>query len=352
MASSKKPFPEIDDSPPLENLIGQSESMKRVFQLTRIAANSHVPVLLSGEIGTGKNQIAKAIHQLGHRANSPLLSINCGSESAEVIESLIFGGNHSQQNHLELADGGTLLLDEVNRLSDTAQLRLLLVLLEGKFQRPGDTTQNEIDVRIVASSTTNLANEVAEGRFREDLYWCLNVFPIDLPPLRRRQEDIESLIKFYLSNYSNGTGKKISKLQPDALQALIDYPFPGNIRELQNYVLRAIVLATDNVLSIDHLPIAVTGGVKQAQVAVFRPTDDESLLREFVYSQLSKAEPDQEDLYERIVGPLEKELLLQILDACNQTQTKAAKRLGINRNTLYKKLVDFGLVKPKNESNE
>lgn len=352
MAPSKNHFPEIDDSPPMENLIGQSEAMKRVFQLTRIAANAQVPVLLSGEIGTGKNQIAKAIHRLGARAESPWLGINCGSESPEMTEALIFGGNSNRQNHFEIANGGTLLLDEVNRLSDTAQLRLLQVLLEGKFQRPGDTIQNTVDVRIIASSTINLATEVAEGRFREDLYWCLNVFPIDLPPLRRRQNDINLLVDLYLKNYSEATGKLVSKVQPAARQALADYPFPGNIRELQNYVLRGIVLASGIELTVDLLPVAVTGGVKEAQAAVFRPTDDESLLREFVYSQLSKSEPDQNNLYQQIVGPLEKELLQQILDACNQTQTKAAKRLGINRNTLYKKLVEFGLVKPKTDSNE
>lgn len=340
----------VDSVAPIENMIGSSDVMKRVYSLTQIAAQSRVPVLLSGEMGTGKEHVAKAIHQQGPRSNSPWVMINCGSESKSMIEEMIFC--HEGSGQLQLANGGTLLIDEVNRLSDTAQVRLLQVLLDGKFQPPGTAQLIPVDVRLIASSNVDLSKEVAEGRFREDLYWCLNVFPIDLPPVRRRTDDIDDLVAHYLKTYSKATGKSVTKIHPDAQKALRAYPFPGNLRELQNYVLRAIVLAPGNELTPDLLPVTVTGGVQDAQSAVFRPTDDEALLREFVYSQLSKAEVDQTNLFEGIVGPLEKELIIQVLDACNQTQTKAAKRLGINRNTLYKKMVEFGLARPPTETKE
>jgi DNA-binding NtrC family response regulator len=194
--------------------------------------------------------------------------------------------------------------------------------------------------------------EVTEGRFREDLFWRLNVLPIALPPLRRRDEDIELLVKYFLESYSLSNKKEIRKIDPEAMKALVDYQWPGNVRELQNYIERAVVLAQSDQLVPSLLPTAVIGDSKAAQSAVFRPTDDESLVREYVYNRISKAEDDENDLYQMIVDPVEKEVLMQVMQNCNQTQTKAATKLGINRNTLYKKLVDHGLAKSKSTDSD
>ena len=206
---------------------------------------------------------------------------------------------------------------------------------------------------MIAASNCDLNELVAEGKFREDLFWRLNVLPIRLPALRRRGSDVELLVKHFLDVYSKLNGKDISKVDPSAMQSLLDYAWPGNVRELQNYIERAVVLSEDNLLEKKLLPAAVTGSTEAARTAVFRPTDDESLIREFVYSHISKAEPNAEDLHKQIVDPVEKELLTQVMENCNQTQTKAAHRLGINRNTLYKKLVEHGLAKQngKTQSN-
>ena len=191
---------------------------------------------------------------------------------------------------------------------------------------------------------------VAEGKFREDLFWRLNVLPIRLPALRRREADVELLVKHFLNVYSDLNSKELAKVEAGAMQALLDYGWPGNVRELQNYIERAVVLSEDNILEKKLLPAAVTGSTEAARTAVFRPTDDESLIREFVYSHISKTEPEAEDLHKQIVDPVEKELLSQVMENCNQTQTKAARRLGINRNTLYKKLVLHGLAKQNDKT--
>ena len=178
------------------------------------------------------------------------------------------------------------------------------------------------------------------------------MLPISLPPLRRRVGDIELLVRHFLKVYSTANGRRIDKIHPAALKALTDYPWPGNVRELQNYIERAVVWSTGNQLEPELLPAAVIGDSKAAQAAVFRPTDEESLIREFVYNRLSQAEEDAEDLHKQIVEPVEKELLVQIMQICNNTQTKAATRLGINRNTLYKKLQDYGLTKSNGKPSE
>ena len=235
-------------------------------------------------------------------------------------------------------------------MSSTLQVKLLRVLQEQEFERVGDSETVKVDVRVIAASNCDLSQELLENRFREDLYWRLNVLPINLPPLRRRPEDIEELVRHFLKHYSKVNGKSVVKIHPDAMKTLIGYPFPGNVRELQNYIERSIVLARDDELTNALLPQTVVGDIQDAQAAVFRPTDDEALVREFVYSQVSKADPEATEMYKQIVDPVEKEMLIQVLDSCNHTQTKAAKKLGINRNTLYQKLVKYGLAKSKNDS--
>jgi transcriptional regulator with PAS, ATPase and Fis domain len=352
-------FENVDDSP-LDGLIGSSSLMKRVFQITRLYAKSTAAVLILGETGTGKELIAKSLHELSDRSHGPFVKINCGALTETLLESELFGhvkGSFTdavsdRAGRFEAADGGTIFLDEVNSMTSTLQVKLLRVLQEQEFQRVGDSETIKVNVRIVAASNCDLNQEVVENRFREDLYWRLNVLPLNLPPLRRRPKDIEKIAQHYLQHYSQTNKKQVSRIHPDAMKALVEYPFPGNVRELQNYIERAIVLARGDELSVSLLPKTVIGDVEDAQAAVFRPTDDEALVREFVYSQVSKSDVEDSELYKRIIDPVEKEMLIQVLDNCNHTQTKAAKKLGINRNTLYQKLVKYGLAKSKTDEKD
>jgi len=353
----KSRFKNVDDTP-LDGLIGESTAMREVYQLTRKFAASGASVLLMGETGTGKELIASSLHQLSDRASGPFVRVNCGALTETLLDSELFGhvkgsftdAIRDRTGRFEAAHGGTIFLDEINSTSLTLQVKLLRVLQEREFERVGDSRTIPVDVRVIAASNCDLNELVAEGKFREDLFWRLNVLPIRLPALRRRGSDVELLVKHFLEVYSGINDKEISKIEPSAMQGLLDYAWPGNVRELQNYVERAVVLAEDSILEKKLLPAAVTGNTEAARTAVFRPTDDESLIREFVYNHITKAEDEAEDLHKQIVDPVEKELLTQVMENCNQTQTKAAQRLGINRNTLYKKLVEHGLAKQNGQN--
>ena len=353
MAINGKPT----SSAPLHGLVGDAPAMQTVYRLTRLAAKSNASVLLLGETGTGKELIASALHRLSPRAEGPYVRVNCGALTESLLESELFGhvqgaftdAKQNRTGRFEAAHGGTIFLDEINSTSSTLQVKLLRVLQEREFERVGDSRSIAVDVRVVAASNRDLAVEINEGRFREDLYWRLNVIPISLPPLRRRREDIEKLVKHFLKHYSELNRKSVTKVEPAAMTALVDYSWPGNVRELQNYVERAVVLSETGLVTLDLLPNAVVGDSEAAQEAVFRPTDEKSLVREFVYSRIMKADAKATDLHKQIVEPIEHELLVQIMESCNNTQTVAARRLGINRNTLYKKLKEFGLDKQSAE---
>ncbi len=328
--------------------------------MTRRAATSNASVLLLGETGTGKELIATALHQLSHRESGPFVRVNCGALTESLLESELFGhvkgsftdAFRDRTGRFEAAHGGTIFLDEINSTSSTLQVKLLRVLQEKEFERVGDTKSVHVDVRVIAASNRDLSREISAGRFREDLFWRLNVLPIHLPPLRRRPEDVPALVGYFLKIYSELNESAVNEIHPEALDALTTYRWPGNVRELQNYIERSVVLANGPVLTPDLLPRCVFGDAPKADDAVFRAVDDESLIQEFVYNGIQKAKSSAVDLHKRIVEPVEKELLRQVLDACNQTQTKAANKLGINRNTLYKKMKEYGLEKNSSKSEE
>jgi DNA-binding NtrC family response regulator len=338
-------------------LIGQSPAMQEVYRLTVLAAKSNASVLLLGETGTGKELIACALHRLSSRATAPFIRVNCGALPETLLDSELFGhvkGSFTdalkdRAGRFEAATGGTIFLDEINSTSSTLQVKLLRVLQERQFERVGASQTVDVDVRVIAASNRDLNKEVSDGRFREDLFWRLNVLPIQLPPLRRRKEDIEPLVRHFLKVYSQQNNRQITQIEPRALQALIEYNWPGNVRELQNYIERAVVLGAGSALEFGLLPVCVTGSPQAASTAVFRPTDDQSLIQEFVFNQLAKAGKEATDLYDRVILPLEKELLAQVMENCRQIQTKAAQNLGMNRNTLYKKLKEHGLEKSEQE---
>jgi DNA-binding NtrC family response regulator len=342
--------PHVDDSPVLEGMIGEGPAMREVYRLTRQVAATSATVLLTGETGTGKELIARAIHELSTRSTGPFIRVNCGALSETLLESELFGhvkgaftnAYENRTGRFEAAHGGTIFLDEINSVSYTLQVKLLRVLQEHEFERVGDTKTIHVDCRIVAATNCDLLDEIEEGTFREDLYYRLNVIPIYLPPLRDRPEDVPLLVKFFAERYAELNERAISRITEDAISALTSYSWPGNVRELQNYVERAIVLSTGDELTADLLPPHVRG---MAPVRIGRKKSGgiDALCRELVTLGIAEAGEDAENLHERIVSLAEKELILQVLKRCQGVQTKAASRLGINRNTLHKKISEYGL---------
>jgi len=225
--------------------------MLEVARLTRLVARTSATVLLTGETGTGKELIARSIHELSPRVSGPYVRVNCGALSESLLESELFGhvkgaftsANENRTGRFEAAHGGTLFLDEINSVSYTLQVKLLRVLQEQEFERVGDNRTIRVDVRVVAATNRDLLDEVARGTFREDLYFRLNVVPIDLPPLRQRTGDVPDLVDFFIRKYAQSNKVAVSTISAEAINALERYSWPGNVRELQNYVERAIVFS-------------------------------------------------------------------------------------------------------------
>lgn len=318
--------------------------------MTRKVAPTSVTVLLTGETGTGKELIARALHELSPRASGPFIRVNCGALSESLLESELFGhtkgaftnAHENRTGRFEAAHGGTIFLDEINSVSYKLQVKLLRVLQEQEFERVGDTKSIRVDCRVVAATNRDLQDEIAEGRFREDLYYRLNVVPIYLPPLRERRDDLPLLIDFFRHRYAAANKVPVPSVPPEVMRALQNYDWPGNVRELQNYVERAIVLSSNNTLSMDLLPAYVRGGTSIRGSRQGAKTL-ESLCNELVALGMSQSSELDTNLHERIVSLVEKEVIGQVLKSCQGVQTKAATRLGINRNTLHKKIADYAL---------
>ena len=334
----------------LPGLIGSSDAMQEVYRITRQAAGSRASVLLLGETGTGKELIAHALHDLGERRSRPFVRVNCGALSENLLESELFGhvrgsftgAIDNRTGRFEAAHSGTIFLDEINSTTPLLQVKLLRVLQEREFERVGDTQTIRVDTRVVAASNRDLAEEAAEGRFREDLYYRLNVVPIWLPPLRQRREDIPALVTHFLNAYNEENDRYVVHIDQRAMEALQDYAWPGNVRELQNYVERAVVMAAGDELTLDLLP-GVVRGESDAPRGAFRRMDFDSLAVQLVEEGLVGADDEANDLHGRIVDRVEREVIEQVLGRCDGVQIKAAQRLGINRNTLHKKIKDYGL---------
>jgi transcriptional regulator with PAS, ATPase and Fis domain len=278
--------------------------------------------------------------------------VNCGALSENLLESELFGHVHgaftgaikNRTGRFEAAHTGTIFLDEINSTSRMLQVKLLRVLQEREFERVGDTQTIRVDVRVIAASNRNLMEMVDADVFREDLYWRLNVVPIEIPPLRQRRDDIPQLVAFFLNYYNEVNDRYVVHIQREAMQAMQDYHWPGNVRELQNYVERAVVMADRDELTVDLLPPAVTGS--EPSRSRIRGADIESLTYEVVQQGLSTSTPEEDSLHTKIVNRVERELIAQVMHVCNHVQTKAAAKLGINRNTLHKKLKEYDLDNP------
>jgi DNA-binding NtrC family response regulator len=341
-----------DTGPPIPELIGSGPAMQQVYRLVRQVAPFGASVLLLGEIGTGKQLIARAIHQLSPRSSGPFVRVNCGATAEDLLEGELFGyvrgwlGRAADQRsgRFEAAHAGTIFLAEIDAAPPRLQAKLLRVLQEHEFERVGDTHTICVDARVIAASSRDLWEEVEAGRFREDLYHQLSVVTVSLPPLRQRREDVAGLVAHFLKIYSQQNDRPLLRPRQEAIDALEAYDWPGNVGQLQSCMERAVVLAPGDEFTCDLLPEAVLGG-KPRRLGRGHATDLASLASELVEQGITTAGPQAQDLHAAIVNQVERELIAQVMTACEGVQTKAAARLGINRNTLHKKLKQYGLEK-------
>lgn len=334
----------------LDGMIGNSPAMAEVYRLTHQVAATPATVLLLGETGTGKELVARALHELSNRSSGPFIRVNCGALSESLLESELFGhvkgaftnAFENRTGRFEAAHGGTIFLDEINSMSFTLQVKLLRVLQEQEFERVGDSKTIRVDCRIVAATNRDLTDEIEAGRFREDLYYRLNVVPIYLPPLRERADDIPLLVQYFTKRYAAAMGRSIPKISDDVFALLKTYAWPGNVRELQNYVERSLVLCSNDLITPDLYP-PHTRGLAPIRLGRAKGGSLQTMCSELVTLGITDAGEDSSEVHERVVSLVERELILQVLRTCQGIQTKAATRLGINRNTLHKKIEDYHL---------
>ncbi|MEN8670157.1 MAG: sigma-54 dependent transcriptional regulator [Ketobacter sp.] len=328
------------------NIIGQSEAMQRVFRLMEKAMDTAVSILLTGETGTGKEVFARAIHENSVRKHKPFVTQNCAALPEQLLESELFGykkgaftGATSEKKGLfELANGGSIFLDEIGDMPLNLQSKILRVLQEGEVRPLGATGSVKVDVRVVAATHCNLPEKIKSGEFREDLFFRLNVFPIVLPALRDRDADIKLLLDHFVKKYTRLYGKRVAGISPTALDLLLNYPFPGNVRELQNAIERAVLLCEDGgSLLIEHLPESIQD-CTQGRVVVGRRSG-ETLIHQ------SRAMQDFSSL-KKAVNAYEISVIEQHLQANNWNQTRTAETLQIPRRTLIDKMSRYNIKTP------
>ena len=307
-----------------ENIVGKSEPMLKIFDLVGQVANSRSTVLLQGESGTGKEIIAKALHLNSPRHDRPFVPVNTGSMPTDLLESTLFGhvkgaftsAIASKKGLFEIADRGTLFLDEIATMSLETQAKILRVLQDRRFMHLGGIQEIQVDVRIIAATNIDLRQLVREGRFREDLFYRLNVITIELPPLRQRREDIPLLVQFFLKRYAEENDRPARRVTPEALRPLMSYAWPGNVRELENVIERAVVLSSGSEITIDLLPDNLLG---RGSTFTLHDAPTDASLFEVV-----------EDVERRIIGDM--------LEKCNWNQTEAAERFKVPLSTLNQKI--------------
>jgi len=310
-------------------IVGRSERMKQVLERVAMVAPADTSVLILGESGTGKELIANAVHQGSSRADKRFIKVNCAALPETLLESELFGHEKGaftgavakRPGRFQLADGGTIFLDEIGEMTPATQAKLLRVLQEREFEPLGSTKTVKVDIRIIAASNRVLEEEVKKGTFREDLFYRLNVVPIDLPPLRERKEDISLLIQHFLKIYNEKNNRNLQGFHPRALDALMRYSWPGNIRELENLVERAIILTREDYVPFSDLPEPIrsaTGDSMSTQI------------REGIRPGMT-------------IREMERELIMKTLDDNDNNRTRTARILGITRRTLQHKLKEYDL---------
>ena len=311
----------------LENIVGSSPAMERLFDVIRQAAPTQATVLIEGASGTGKELVAQAIHHLSPRASGPFVAVHCAALSRELLESELFGHEKGaftgaiaqRKGRFELASGGTLFLDEIGEIDASVQVKLLRVLETRQFERVGGTETLTADIRVVAATNRDLAAEVKAGRFREDLFYRLNVVDIRMPTLAERTGDIPMLCDRFVKEFAPANGRTVAGFEPAAMAVLQAYPWPGNVRELRNTVEKMVVLSRGELLTVQDVPANIRDGAETAARVSPEPIPTESLAQ------------------------AEKRKILAALDAAGGNRSRAADALGISRRTLHRKLAAWGV---------
>ncbi len=335
------------------DILTNSGTMQVLIQSALRAAASTATVVIQGETGTGKELLAKFIHAHSHRAHKPMVSINAGALSPTLLESELFGhvkgaftgADHDRKGLFEIANGGTLFLDEAGEITLEAQVRLLRVLQERCITKVGDHHAIPVDVRIIAATHRDLAVEVKAGRFREDLFYRLNVVNLQIPPLRERTEDIPLLVNHFLQKYNRANFKMVEEVPRHVLEMLISYPWPGNIRELENCIQKAVVMAPSTVLADELVPPTVRSYAaanpvpRQLLMPVMPPEDPDQILSHALVRYADLVGADLMRLFTRA----EQVLITHTLNQERGVKLRAAKLLGINRVTLDRKLAEYGI---------
>ena len=315
-------------------IVGQTPGMTKIYDLIEKVARSPTTILITGESGTGKELVAKALHDQSDRNDKAFISVNCGAIPETLFESELFGHEkgaftgaiNARQGRFELADGGTLFLDEVGELPLDMQVKLLRALQERTFERVGGVKPVQVDVRLIASTNRNLEEEVRQGTFRQDLFYRLNVIPIQLPPLRTRKQDIPLLVEHFIGRFNERLEREV-EISPEAMEALIGWNWPGNIRELENVMERSVLLCDSQCIQVSDLP--EIGEMASADGAEGLPNDVEEMgLKEYVRAHTAM---------------LERARIQKVLEAEENNVTRAAKQLGISRKSLQTKMKEYGL---------
>jgi DNA-binding NtrC family response regulator len=321
-----------------QSIVGKSEAMLRIFDLVQQVAPSRSTILLQGESGTGKELIAKAIHMNSPRKDNPFIPVNAGSMPTELLESTLFGhvkgaftsAVASKKGLFEVANRGTIFLDEIGNMSMETQAKILRVLQDRKFMHVGGVQEIQVDVRVIAATNIDLRQAVKEGRFRDDLFYRLNVITIDLPPLRNRKEDIPLMTEFFLKKFCQENEKPTRVMTPEAIRPLLDYNWPGNVRELENAIERAVVLSSGSSITADLLPENITGRTSPFSMASLSP--DASLFE--------------------IVEDCERRIIIDMLERCGWNQTETAERFHVPLSTLNQKIKRLNIEIKKRGSRE
>jgi two-component system NtrC family response regulator len=324
---------ELDKKYGFPNIVGESRVMQDILALVKRVAQSRATVLITGESGTGKELIARAIHLCSTRASKSFISVNCAALTETLLESELFGHERGAFTHavamrkgrFELADTGTLFMDEVAEMSQALQVKLLRVLQEMEFERVGGTRTIKVDVRVVAASNRNLKDEVEAGRFREDLFYRLNVVHLHLPPLRQRQEDIPLLASHFITKYVQENLRDKTRITPEALKLLTQYAWPGNVRELENVMERAVILCSNNTITPQDLPAELAPSVPESKLEIDR------------FIPLHTPLPEALDT-------IEEQMIRRALEKSGQVQVRAAEILGITKSLLQYKLKKYHLT--------
>ena len=334
----------------LDNVIGDSEVIRKVLAMAATAAKSRASILITGETGTGKELVAKVVHYNSVRSAGPLVKVNCGALPEDLLESELFGhvkgaftgALHDRKGRFEMASGGTLFLDEIGEMSPQLQVKLLRVLQEREFEPVGSQHTVTVDVRVVTATSKNLREEVRRGRFREDLYYRLNVIPIHLPPLCARREDIPLLVNHFLEKFNRENHKNVRKLSRKVLNILLDYPWPGNVRELENCIERVVVMNDGDALSADCLPSEILEHDHQCCIQRKRPSAMDLPEIRAAAERLCSGTSDLAAARKLLLQTTE-EIVIRYGLAHNRCQRDLAEKLGMSRMTLRKKMQAYEL---------